>query len=89
MSNLVLILNVAVVLGLVISAILAAELENLLSAVIALSITGLFAAASLPDFLQRHNQDHWSKCRSDCRFGNCNIRCMQDQELRSCKQAGN
>ncbi|MBQ3372072.1 MAG: DUF4040 domain-containing protein [Oscillospiraceae bacterium] len=54
MSNLVLILNVAVVLGLVVSAILAAELENLLSAVIALSITGLFAAA---EFLILHAPD--------------------------------
>ena len=51
MSNLVLILNVAVVLGMVVSAILAAELENLLSA---LSITGLFAAA---EFLILHAPD--------------------------------
>ena len=54
MSNLVLVLNVAVVLGLVVSATLAAELENLLSAVIALAITGLFAAA---EFLSLHAPD--------------------------------
>ena len=54
MSNLVVILNVAVVLGLVVSAILAAELGNLLSAVIALAVTGLFAAA---EFLILHAPD--------------------------------
>ena len=54
MSNLVVILNVAVVLGLVVSAILAAELDNLLSAVIALAVTGLFAAA---EFLILHAPD--------------------------------
>ncbi len=54
MSNLVIVLNVAVVLGLVISAILAAELDNLLSSAIALSVTGLFAAA---EFLILHAPD--------------------------------
>ena len=48
MNNLIVVLNVAVVLGMIISAILASELENLLSAAIALSVTGIFAAAEFP-----------------------------------------
>ena len=55
MNNLIVVLNVAVVLGLVISAILASELENLLSSAIALSITGIFAAAA--EFLILHAPD--------------------------------
>ena len=54
MSNLVVILNVLVILGLVVSAIMAVHFENLLSAVIALGITGLFAAA---EFLLLHAPD--------------------------------
>lgn len=54
MSNLVVILNVLVVLGMVISAILASHFENLLSSVIALGITGIFAAAA---FLLLHAPD--------------------------------
>ena len=54
MSNLITILNVLVILGLVVSAILAVHLENLLSAVIALSVTGIFAAA---EFLILHAPD--------------------------------
>lgn len=54
MSNMIVILNVLVILGLVVSAILAVHLENLLSAVIALSVTGLFAAA---EFLLLHAPD--------------------------------
>ena len=54
MSNLIMILNILVILGLVVSAILAVHLENLLSAVIALSVTGLFAAA---EFLLLHAPD--------------------------------
>ena len=54
MSNLVAVLNVLVVLGLVVSAILASELENLLSAAIALAVTGIFAAA---EFLILHAPD--------------------------------
>lgn len=54
MSNLVVILNVLVVLGMVVSAILAVRMENLLSAVIALGVTGLFAAA---EFLILHAPD--------------------------------
>ncbi len=54
MSELVVILNVLVVVGMVVSAILAAHFENLLSSVIALSVTGLFAAA---EFLLLHAPD--------------------------------
>lgn len=54
MSNIVMILNVLVVLGMVVSAILAIRMENLLSAVIALGVTGLFAAA---EFLILHAPD--------------------------------
>ncbi|MGI5976901.1 MAG: Na(+)/H(+) antiporter subunit B [Candidatus Limivicinus sp.] len=45
MSNLIVVLDILVVVGLVVSAILASNLKNLLSAVIALGATGLFAAA--------------------------------------------
>ena len=54
MSNLMMILNVLVILGMVVSAILAVHFENLLSAVIALSVTGIFAAA---EFLILHAPD--------------------------------
>ena len=54
MSNLIVILNVLVILGMVVSAILAVHFENLLSAVIALSVTGVFAAA---EFLILHAPD--------------------------------
>ena len=54
MNNMIVILNVLVILGLVVSAILAVHLENLLSAVIALGVTGLFAAA---EFLILHAPD--------------------------------
>lgn len=46
MSNLVMILNTLVMIGVVVSAVLACTLEKLLSSVIALGITGIFAAAS-------------------------------------------
>ena len=54
MSNLIVLLNVLVVVGMVVSAILAVHFEKLLSAVIALSVTGLFAAA---EFLLLHAPD--------------------------------
>ncbi len=54
MSELVVILNVLVVVGMVVSAILAVHFEKLLSSVIALSVTGLFAAA---EFLILHAPD--------------------------------
>ena len=54
MIDIVVILNVIIVLGMVISAILAVHFENLLSSVIALSITGIFCAA---EFLVLHAPD--------------------------------
>lgn len=54
MSNLIVILNVLVILGLVVSAILAVRFEKLLSSVVALCVTGLFAAA---EFLLLHAPD--------------------------------
>ena len=54
MSDLIVILNILVVCGLVISAILASQLEDLLSSIIALGATGLFAAA---EFLILHAPD--------------------------------
>ncbi len=54
MSNLVVILNILVLLGLVVSAIMAVHFEKLLSAVIALGVTGIFAAA---EFLLLHAPD--------------------------------
>ena len=46
MSNLIVVLNVLVILGRVVSAILACHFEKLLSSVIALGATGIFAAAA-------------------------------------------
>lgn len=54
MIDIVVILNVIIVLGMVISAVLAVSLDNLLSSVIALSITGVFCAA---EFLVLHAPD--------------------------------
>ncbi len=54
MSDLIVILNILVVCGLVTSAILASQLEDLLSSIIALGATGLFAAA---EFLILHAHD--------------------------------
>lgn len=45
MNNIVSVLNIACVLGMAVSAVLASQLENLLSSTIALTATGLFAAA--------------------------------------------
>ena len=52
--TMVTILDVVIVLGLVISAVLACHFENLLSAVIALGVTGVFCAAA---FLVMHAPD--------------------------------
>ena len=52
--SVVTILDIVIVLGLVISAILACHFENLLSAVIALGVTGVFCAAA---FLVMHAPD--------------------------------
>lgn len=54
MSNLVVVLNVVILCGLMVSAVLAVHFEKLLSAVIALTATGLFAAA---EFLLLHAPD--------------------------------
>ena len=54
MTELITILNILVILGMVVTAILAVHLENLLSAVIALAVTGGFAAA---EFLILHAPD--------------------------------
>ena len=54
MTELITILNILVILGMVVTAILAVQLENLLSAVIALAVTGGFAAA---EFLILHAPD--------------------------------
>jgi Predicted subunit of the Multisubunit Na+/H+ antiporter len=54
MSNIVVILNILVVVGMVVSAILATHFDNLLSSVIALGVTGVFAAA---EFLILHAPD--------------------------------
>ena len=54
MSELVVILNALILLGVVVSAILAVHCEKLLSSVIALGVTGIFAAA---EFLLMHAPD--------------------------------
>ena len=54
MSELIVILNVLVILGMVVSAIMAVHFEKLLSSVIALGVTGIFAAA---EFLLLHAPD--------------------------------
>ena len=54
MSNLVVVLNVVILCGLMVSAVLAVHFEKLLSAVIALIATGIFAAA---EFLLLHAPD--------------------------------
>lgn len=54
MSEIIVVLNVLIILGMVISAVLAAHFEKLLSSVIALGVTGIFAAA---EFLLLHAPD--------------------------------
>ena len=54
MSELVVILNALILLGVVVSAILAVHCEKLLSSVIALGVTGIFTAA---EFLLLHAPD--------------------------------
>ena len=54
MTSLMIILDVFVILGLVVSAILAVHFEKLLSAIIALSVSGIFAADA---FLIMHAPD--------------------------------
>ena len=54
MSNIVIILNVLIVVGMLVAAILASHFDNLLSSIIALGATGIFAAA---EFLLLHAPD--------------------------------
>ena len=54
MSTWIVVLNALILIGLIVSAILAAASEKLLSSVIALSVTGIFAAA---EFLLLHAPD--------------------------------
>jgi len=54
MTNVVALLDILVVSGVVISAILACNMEKLLSSVIALGVTGIFCAAA---FLVMHAPD--------------------------------
>lgn len=54
MSNIMVILDILIVTGMCVSAILACHFEKQLSAIIALSVTGLFAAAA---FLVMHAPD--------------------------------
>ena len=54
MSNIVIILNVLVVVGMLVAAILASHFDNLLSSIIALGATGIFVAA---EFLILHAPD--------------------------------
>lgn len=54
MIDISVILNILIVVGMVVSAILAASFDDLLSSVIALGVTGIFAAAA---FLLLHAPD--------------------------------
>ena len=53
-STLIAVLDVLIILGLVVSAVLACHFEKLLSSVIAIGVTGIFAAAA---FLLMHAPD--------------------------------
>lgn len=54
MSELIVVLNVLIIVGMVAAAIMAVHFEKLLSSVIALGVTGIFAAA---EFLLLHAPD--------------------------------
>ncbi len=54
MSSVMIVLDVLIVLGIVVSAVLACHFEKLLSSVIALGVTGIFTAAA---FLVMHAPD--------------------------------
>lgn len=54
MSELIVVLNVLLLLGMVVSAVMAVHSEKLLSSIIALGVTGIFAAA---EFLLLHAPD--------------------------------
>ena len=51
MSEIIVVLNVLIIVGMVVAAIMAVHFEKLLSSVIALGVTGIFAAA---EFLLLH-----------------------------------
>lgn len=54
MSEIIVVLNVLIIVGMVAAAIMAVHFEKLLSSVIALGVTGIFAAA---EFLLLHAPD--------------------------------
>ena len=54
MSEIIVVLNVLIIVGMVVSAIMAVHFEKLLSSVTALGVTGIFAAA---EFLLLHAPD--------------------------------
>ena len=54
MSEIIVVLNVLIIVGMVLAAIMAVHFEKLLSSVIALGVTGIFAAA---EFLLLHAPD--------------------------------
>ena len=54
MSEIIVVLNVLIIVGMVVAAIMAVHFEKLLSSVIALGVTGIFAAA---EFLLLHAPD--------------------------------
>ena len=54
MSEIIVVLNVVIIVGMVAAAIMAVHFEKLLSSVIALGVTGIFAAA---EFLLLHAPD--------------------------------
>ena len=62
MSNIIVILNILTVVGLCVSAVLAVHFEKLLSSVIALGVTGLFAAA---EFLLLHENARFHKQQNE------------------------
>ena len=48
MSEIIVVLNVLIILGMVVSAVMAVQFDKLLSSIIALGVTGIFAAAPCP-----------------------------------------
>ena len=54
MSEIIVVLNVLIIVGMVVAAIMAVHFEKLISSVIALGVTGIFAAA---EFLLLHAPD--------------------------------
>ena len=54
MREIIVVLNVLIILGMVVSAVMAVQFDKLLSSIIALGVTGIFAAA---EFLLLHAPD--------------------------------